>query len=58
MNNKILKPPRDKLINQTTYKYARSVVYLVPLINIRYQVFDHITFFAQRLNCTLAYTQL
>ena len=28
------KPPRDKLINHTSYKYVRSVIYLVPLINI------------------------
>ena len=32
-----LKPSSDKLINQTSHKYVRSVIYLVPLINIRYQ---------------------
>ena len=37
MNDKILKPPTDTLINQTSYKYVRSVIYLVPLINVRYQ---------------------
>ena len=34
---RILKPSSDKLINQTSYKYVRGVIYLVPLINIRYQ---------------------
>ena len=37
MDDKSLKPPRDKLINQTSYKYVRCVIYLVPLINVGYQ---------------------
>ena len=35
--HRILKPPGDKLINQTSYKYVRSVIYLLTLINVRYQ---------------------
>ena len=37
---RILKPSSNKLINQTSYKYVRSVIYYVPLISIRYQ-WDH-----------------
>ena len=32
-----LKTPRDKLINHTSHKYGRNIIYLVPLINNRYQ---------------------
>ena len=34
---RILKPTDDKLINQTSYKYVRSIIYLLPLINARHQ---------------------
>ena len=46
MNDQTLKIPRDRLINQTSYKYVRSVIYLGPLINVRCQqgCIDHVTF--------------
>ena len=34
--HRILKPFSDKFINQASYKYVRSVIYLLPLIKIRY----------------------
>ena len=32
---KILKPTNNKLINQTSCKYVRRAIYLVPLINFK-----------------------
>ena len=56
--HRILKP-HDKLINQTSYKYVRSVIDVVPLINIRYQQ-GHCphNLFAHGLYCTLVYAGL
>ena len=34
---KFLKPTNDKLINQTSCKYVRRAIYLVPLINPKCQ---------------------
>ena len=34
---KFLKPTNDKLINQTSCKYVRRAIYLVPLINFKCQ---------------------
>ena len=57
--HRILEPSSNKLINQTSFKYVRSVIYLVPLINIRYQQghWPH-NLFAHGLNCALVYTRL
>ena len=56
---RVLKPSSDNLINQTSYKHVRGVIYLVLLINNRYQqgCWPH-NLFVHRLNCTLAYTWL
>ena len=34
---KVLKPTNNKLINQTSHKYVRRAIYLVPLINSKCQ---------------------
>ena len=42
---KILKPTNNKVINQTSCKYVRRAIYLVPLINLNVnEANDHITF--------------
>ena len=56
---RIFKPLSDRLINQASYKYVRSVIYLEPLINIRYQ-WGHgpCKLYAHAFHSTLAFSWL